>query len=107
MPFAPHDYMIMHRDAQWAACFCDSLRNADIGAAWLWIAAGMVVDKDERRRPDVQPPPNHFARMDRGFIHSAVSHQMIQQQAIARVEIEHPHTLHMQMAHINGEIIQQ
>jgi len=67
----------------------------------------VVVHQDQRRRPDIKRTLDHVARMDRGLVQRAFAFQVIKDQAIAGVEIEHPHPLMRQVGHVDRQVIDQ
>jgi hypothetical protein len=74
VPLAPDDHVIVDGHAQQPPGLGDALGDLDVGAAGLRVAAGVVVDEDQRARADVQPggspraggsPPRRSCRRDR------------------------------------------
>lgn len=82
LPLAPYDHMVMHRDTQQPTCFGNAVGDLYIGAAGFRVSAGVIVDKDQSCRSDIQPALDDLARMNGGFVNGSVMHQMIQQQAV-------------------------
>jgi hypothetical protein len=76
-------------------------------SARLGVAARVVVDEDQRGGADVERFPDHFARVDRGFVDRAFLRLVIEDQAVAGVEVEHPHALDRQVRHVDREIVEQ
>ena len=79
----------------------------DVRPAWFGVAAGMVVDEDQRGRPDIQPPADHLARMDRRLVDRSVADMMVEDQPVARIEVENADPLDRQVGHVDRQVIEQ
>jgi hypothetical protein len=81
--------------------------QADIGLAGRGIAAGMVVDDDERGRPKLDGAGDDFADMDGRFIDAARPHRLVRDQHVARVEEKDAHLFDRAVRHGRLKIIAQ
>ena len=107
MAFPPDDDVVVDDDPEQPPGFRDAARDVDVGPARLRVAARVVVHQDQCARAYVERFLDHFARMDRRLVDRAVTHVMVEDQSVARVEIEHTHPLHRQVRHIDREIVEQ
>ena len=77
----------------------------DVGAAGRGIAAGMVVHQDQRGGPQIQRAADNLTRMDRRFVDRAFADQIVANQAVLAVQMQHAHPLGGAMGHIGMQII--
>ncbi len=83
-----------------ASGFGDAIGDVDVGAAGFGIAAGVVVNQDQRCRPDVEGLADDLARVDRRLIDRTFAGEVIEHEAVLRIEEQHPHPLVAEMRHI-------
>lgn len=88
MALSTDDDMVVHHDAEQAACLGDPACDLDVGPAGLGIPAGVVVHEDHRGRTHVERLTDDLARVDRRLVDRAVADVMIYDQAVAGVEVE-------------------
>jgi hypothetical protein len=99
--------MIVDAHAQQARGFDDLVGDLDVGPAGLGASRGMVVHEDQRRRADGEGLGDDLAGVDRAFIEGAIAHDLVEQQAVLGVEIEHPHALVVEVGHVDRQIVDQ
>lgn len=75
----------------------DTLREVDILSARTCVAAGVIVDEDERRRAHVDGDPNHITRQQRAAVLASLGDTVAGEKAIAGVQGEEPDLLMQQM----------
>ena len=69
------------------------------------VAAGVVVDDDERGCAERYGPGDDFADVDAGFVDRAVPHRLVGDQRVLGVEEQHPHLLGPRMGHRSVEVV--
>lgn len=107
MTFAADDDVVVDGDAEEAAGFDDFLGDLDVGAAGLGGAGGVVVDQHQRGGADVHRLVDHGARVDAGFVDGPFGNDIVEDQAVLGVEIEHAHAFVRQVRHVDVEIVDQ
>ena len=88
MAFASDDYVIVDHHPQQPPRLGNALGDLDVGTARLGRAGGMIMDQDQRAGAQVERLADHFARVDRGFVDTAVADMVIEDQAVLDVEIK-------------------
>ena len=73
MTFAPDNNVIVQSNAKQTPGFGNLLRDLNIRAAWLWAAAGVIVDEDQRGGADIHRSPDHLSRVDCRLVNRAVT----------------------------------
>jgi hypothetical protein len=58
-------------------------------------------------RADGERLGDDLARVDRAFVQRPVAHDLVEQQSVLGVEIEHAHPFVVEVRHIDGEIVDQ
>ena len=94
MAICADDDVVMHGYAKLAARLCNIARQLNIGPAGGWITRGVIMHQDECGRPQIHRPADDFAHMDYGLINGAFGHQLIPDEHIARIEMQHTYPLH-------------
>jgi len=107
MALPPDDDVIVDNDAHQAAGFGDLGGDLDVGAAGLGGAGGVVVDEDHGGGADFQRFLYDFAGVDRAFVERALADQMIEDQHVLGVQIEHADAFDVEVRHIDVQVIEQ
>src|SRR4029077_1542297 len=82
------DDMVVEADVERFGGGGDEPGNPDVLAAWPGIARRMVVGKDQGGRPDLERASDDLARIDGRDVDRALDHGLVEEQAVAAVEIE-------------------
>ena len=98
--------MVVNADLEGAACLGDAFGRLDVAAARFGIAGGMIVHQDEAGGADLECAADDFARIDRGMVDRSVGYGL-SEQAVLRIEEEHPETLERRMRHVRAQIVDQ
>jgi len=98
--------MVVDTDLEGAARLGDAFGRLDVAAAGLGVAGGMIVHQDEPGGTDLECAADDFARIDRGVVDRPVRHGL-SEQAVLRIEEEHPEALERRMRHVRAQIIDQ
>src|SRR6185437_3518307 len=69
---AAEDDMVEHLDLEHLAGADEIARESHIGFGWRWVAAGMIVHEDDRRRARADGGFKDFARMDQNRVERAL-----------------------------------
>ena len=89
----------------WRPASIRSLGQADVLLARARVAAGMVVDDDDRGRAKRDGAGDDFADMDRGLVDRSGPQRLIGEEEVLGVEEQDADLLDRQMGHGRGEII--
>jgi hypothetical protein len=79
------DDMVMHGYSELFPRIGNVARHRDILAAGRTVAAGMVVDKDDRRRAKVHRATDDFPRLNGGLVDRALARHLITDQHVFAV----------------------
>ncbi len=107
MAIRADDDVIVNGNPQWTRRFDDLPSHRDVLFAGLRRPAGMIVHQNEAGAPKLHGLFDDFARVDRGLINRAVSHMLVANEHVARIEMQHSHAFHGQMRHISAQIVQE
>lgn len=95
------DYVDRLTDADQLAC------HVDVGAAWFWITAGMVVDENKARCSQIEGAVDDRPREDRGGVDGALRHHLVGNQSVVGSQIEDPDLLSRPPRHVRPQIGRQ
>ena len=90
MPAGRHDQMVVHCDPQRLARAGDASGEVHVGAAWRGVAAGVVVDQQDRGCVKLDRAADHLAHMDRRFVDRPARDHFVADQPAPAVEMQHP-----------------
>src|SRR3546814_6444861 len=85
--------MIVDAYAQPSARFDDVAGSVDILLAGRRVAAGMIVDQNERGRTQVDGSANHLPHIDCRLIYGAIAHIFIPDQHVVAIEVQNAYAL--------------
>ena len=88
MALARDDDMIVDADVEPLARVDDLAGDVDILPAGRWVAGRVIMDKDERRRPQVNGAADDFAGIDRRLVDRSVAHMIVADQHVAAVQLQ-------------------
>lgn len=97
----------MHRDAKLSRDARKPARKTDIRIARAGVSAGVVVGEQQGGRLQLKCPGDDRARRDDRVIWRAGNRDLVTQQMVAAVEVEHSHLLAGTIAHHAHEIADQ
>lgn len=104
---AANDDVIVQRNAESFAGIGDVAGDGDVLFTGRGIAAGMIVDQDDRRRSEIERAAYHFTDIDGGLVDRTIAHYLVTDQMVAAVEVEHAHPFIEAMRHLGAQIVQQ
>ncbi len=67
----------------------------------------MVVDEDEGGGTQLESSGDHLADVHRGLVDRTFAHDLVADEAVARVEVEDAEALDARMAHVGVKVIEQ
>ena len=79
----------------------------DVALARHRIAGRVIVGEDQSGGADLERAAHDLARIDRGFVDRAFAHHLVAEQAVLRVEEQHPQPLGRQVRHVGEQIVEQ
>lgn len=88
MPIQPDDDVVMDIDPQPFARLDNLAGDLDVLLAGLRVAAGMVVDKDQRRRAQVERALDHLTGVDRRLVDRPFGHVVVADQHVLGVHVK-------------------
>lgn len=82
------DDVVVYGDSQPLARLRDRAGDLDVRATGGGVAAGMVVDEDDRGRAEIDRAADHLADIDRGLVDRALAHHLVADQHVTCVKIK-------------------
>ena len=98
------DEVVMYSDPQRLERVDQRIGVIDVAGRWSWIASWMIVTEADRYSADIQSALRDFAGVNRAKINGSIEN-LIADQAVLLVQVQHPQLLLGAPAQFGDEII--
>ena len=88
-----NDDMVVDSDTKQPANLDDLLGHVDIGPGWRGVARRVIVDEHAAGGVQLDCAPQNLPRIHRRVVHSALVHDLVGDQVVALVEVQHAELL--------------